>query len=67
MKARKHNDYIVGGVYKSIRVSLDTDKTVDPLDIRKLLCTMSSFPIIRLRKVGDDIVHESFLILIGRL
>lgn len=38
-----------------------------PLDIREFLCTMASFPLIRLRKVRDNIVHESLLILIRRL
>src|SRR5271154_1156989 len=44
-----------------------TQKFPRPLDIREFLCTMASFPLIRLRKVRDNIVHESLLILIRGL
>ena len=44
-----------------------TQKFPRLLDIREFLRTMASFPVVRLGKVCDNIVHESLLILVGRL
>ena len=51
-----------------IRLHLVSDTYIDfYLNMGKLLCALTCFPVIRSFKICNNIVHKSFLILVRRL